>query len=137
MIQEQTAEIVAAYLSKNSVSVADVPNVIGQVYQALARLGQPVEPETLTPAVPIKRSVGEDFIVCLECGAKSRVLRRHLQTAHNLTPQGYRERWKLPKDYPLVAPSYSVRRSAMAKAVGLGRKGKGRKRRSVRTAAAA
>jgi predicted transcriptional regulator len=127
-MKEQVAEIVAAYLRNNSVAPSDVPAVIAQVYESLAGLGQsqPVEPEALNPAVPIRRSVNPEYVVCLDCGAKAKMLRRHLLTAHNLTPAEYRERWKLPTDYPLVAPIYAARRSEMAKAIGLGRShGKG------------
>ena len=119
-MKEQVAEIVAAYLRKNSVASSDVPAVITQVYQSLATLGQPqlTEPE---PAVPIRRSVNPEYIICLDCGVKAKMLKRHLTSAHNLTPAAYRERWKLPPDYPLVAPSYAARRSELAKAIGLGR----------------
>jgi predicted transcriptional regulator len=120
-MKEQVAEIVAAYLRNNSVAPSDVPVVIAQVYQSLAGLGQsqPAQPE---PAVPIRRSVNPEYITCLDCGAKAKMLRRHLMTAHNLTPAGYRDRWKLPTDYPLVAPSYAARRSELAKSLGLGRR---------------
>ena len=120
-MKEQVAEIVAAYLCNNSVAPSDIPAIIAQVYQSLAGLTQPppAEPE---PAVLIRRSVNPEYITCLDCGAKAKMLRRHLATAHNMTPAEYRERWKLPTDYPLVAPSYAARRSEMAKALGLGRK---------------
>jgi predicted transcriptional regulator len=119
-MQDQVAEIVAAYLRKNSVAPSDVPAVISQVYQALTGLTQPppAEPE---PAVPIRRSINREYITCLDCGAKAKMLRRHLASAHNLMPADYRARWKLPTDYPMVAPSYAARRSELAKAVGLGR----------------
>jgi len=121
-MKEQVAEKVAAYLRNNSVAPTDVAAVITQVYQSLATLGQPQPAETpLQPAVPIRRSVNPEYIVCLDCGAKGTMLRRHLASAHNLTPSDYRERWKLPSDYPLVAPSYAARRSDLAKAAGLGR----------------
>ena len=120
-MKEQVAEIVAAYLRKNSVAPIDVPAVIAQVYQSLAVLGQPAQPETpLQPAVPIRRSVNPEYITCLDCGAKAKMLRRHLATAHDMTPAGYRERWNLPTEYPLVAPRYATRRSEMAKAAGFG-----------------
>src|SRR5215469_3824405 len=120
-MKEQVAEIVAAYLRNNTVAPTDVAAVITQVYQSLANLGRPqfVEPE---PAVPVRRSVNPEYIVCLYCGAKGVMLRRHLASAHNLTPAEYRERWKLPTDYPLVAPRYAARRSELAKAAGLGRR---------------
>ena len=120
-MKEQVAEIVAAYLRNNSVAPSDIPAIIAQVYQSLAGLTQP-PPAEPQPAVPIRRSVNPEYITCLDCGAKAKMLRRHLATAHNMTPAEYRERWKLPTDYPLVAPSYAARRSEMAKALGLGRK---------------
>jgi predicted transcriptional regulator len=125
-MKEQVAEIVAAYLRNNSVAPSDVPAVITQVYRSLAELGQPqpAEPEAPNPAVPIRRSINPEYITCLDCGAKAKMLRRHLASAHNLTPADYRGRWKLPTDYPLVAPSYAARRSEMAKALGLGRRGR-------------
>jgi predicted transcriptional regulator len=138
-MKEQVAEIVAAYLRKNSVAPGDVPAVIAQVYQSLAGLGQSQPAETpLQPVVPIRRSVNPEYITCLECGAKGAMLRRHLASAHKLTPTEYRQRWNLPSDYPVVAPSYAARRSEMAKALGLGRRpapagqasGRGRKRSS-------
>jgi predicted transcriptional regulator len=119
-MKEQTAEIVAAYLRKNSVDPSDVPAIIAQVYRSLTGLTQPppAEPE---PAVPIRRSVNPEYITCLDCGARKKTLRRHLTIAHNLMPADYRQRWKLPPDYPLTAPAYAARRSEMAKAIGLGR----------------
>ena len=134
-MKEQVAQIVAAYLRKNSVGLSDVPTVIAQVYQSLTDLTQPppAEPE---PAVPIRRSVTPEYVVCLDCGAKSKMLRRHLTSAHNLTPAEYRERWKLPADHPLVAPRYAAARSELAKAAGLGtRHGRGGQGRSVRRGA--
>jgi predicted transcriptional regulator len=134
-MKEQVAEIVAAYLRNNSVAPSDVPAIITQVYQSLAGLGQPqpVVPEALNPAVPIRRSVNPEYITCLDCGAKAKMLRRHLASAHNLTPADYRDRWKLPTDYPLVAPTYAARRSELAKAAGLGRRpGKGAAQASKR-----
>jgi predicted transcriptional regulator len=125
-MNEQVAEIVAAYLRNNTVAAADVPGVITQVYQSLAGLGQsriePAETAALKPAVPIRRSVTDDAVTCLECGFNAQVLRRHLTKAHGLTPEAYRVRWKLPATHPIVAPSYSVRRSAMAKTLGLGKR---------------
>jgi predicted transcriptional regulator len=121
-MKEQVAAIVAAYLQNNSVASSDVPAVITQVYQSLAGLGQPQPSETpLQPAVPIRRSVNPEYITCLECGATAKILRRHLMTAHNLTRADYRQRWKLPTEYPLIAPAYAARRSELAKANGLGR----------------
>jgi predicted transcriptional regulator len=137
-MKEQVAEIVAAYLRKNHVSTGDIPAVITQVYLSLAGLtdaqsAKPEPPAHLEPAVPIRRSVNKDFIVCLECGYKGAMLRRHLKAAHDLTPEAYRQRWSLPTDYPIVAPNYSARRSELAKANGLGKtqQPSGNRRRQV------
>ncbi len=117
-----TTEIVAAHVSNNTVAVADLPTLINQVYQSLASIGQsPVVPsERPQPAVSIKRSVHPDFIICLEDGKKLKMLKRHLKTAYNMTPEEYRERWQLPADYPMVAPNYARQRSRLAKEIGLG-----------------
>jgi predicted transcriptional regulator len=127
-----TAEIVAAHVSKNSVALTDVPRLIQEVYRTLATVGEaePPRPERPQPAVPIKKSVTPGHLVCLEDGRKLKMLKRHLRTAYNMTPEQYRERWGLPADYPMVAPNYAERRSALAKQIGLGRKpgGKGRRR---------
>jgi predicted transcriptional regulator len=118
-----TAEIVSAYVSNNTVSSADIPALINQVHAALLRVssGQ-AEPssEPLKPAVPIKRSINPDFIVCLEDGKKFKSLKRHLRTQYNITPEQYREKWGLPADYPMVAPNYAAARSQLAKQMGLG-----------------
>ncbi|MBB2206630.1 MucR family transcriptional regulator [Gluconacetobacter takamatsuzukensis] len=120
---ELTAQIVSAHVSNNSVVADGVPDLIRQVYQALTSLGQVApEPEKLQPAVPIKRSVFPDYIVCLEDGKKLKMLKRHLQSAYGMTPDQYRERWGLPTDYPMVAPNYAERRSTLAREIGLGRK---------------
>ncbi|MBB2160319.1 MucR family transcriptional regulator [Gluconacetobacter sacchari] len=120
---ELTAQIVSAHVSNNSVVADGVPDLIRQVYQALTSLGQAApEPEKLQPAVPIKRSVFPDYIVCLEDGKKLKMLKRHLQSAYGMTPEQYRERWGLPTDYPMVAPNYAERRSTLAREIGLGRK---------------
>lgn len=135
-MKEQTAEIVAAYLRNNTVATSDIPTVIAQVYQTLSTLSQPPagpEASALKSAVSVRRSVSDDAITCLECGAKGQMLRRHLKTAHNLTPEDYRDRWNLPAEYPMAAPSYAARRSAMAKAMGLGKNTtRGRKRTSAK-----
>ena len=122
-----TAQIVAAHVSNNSVPAEALPSLIRQVHEALSGAGQPVaEPEKLQPAVPVKRSVFPDYIVCLEDGKKLKMLKRHLQSAYAMTPDQYRERWGLPADYPMVAPNYAERRSALARQIGLGRKDGGR-----------
>lgn len=122
---ELTADIVSAYVSNNTVVTGDLPAVIGDVYEALnkasARANQPAK-EELKPAVPVKKSVAPDYIVCLEDGKKFKSLKRHLRTHYNLTPEEYREKWGLPHDYPMVAPNYAAARSALAKKMGLGQR---------------
>ena len=124
-----TAEIVAAHVSNNTVSVEELPTLINQVYRSLSSIGQPTELvlEKPQPAVPIKKSVFPDYIVCLEDGKRLKMLKRHLKTAYNMTPEEYRERWNLPPDYPMVAPNYARHRSSLAKKIGLGTKPRGRK----------
>jgi predicted transcriptional regulator len=123
-----TAEIVAAHVSNNTVPLADLPALIQQVFQTLSSIGtgeaQPPRPE---PAVPVKKSVMPDYIVCLEDGKKLKMLKRHLKTAYNMTPEKYRERWGLPSDYPMVAPNYAKQRSQLARELGLGTKTKRRR----------
>ena len=117
-----TSTIVGAHVSHNSIAAAELPSVIVTVHQALATLG-PGEPAPKpTPAVPIKRSVTPDYIICLEDGKKQMMLKRHLKTAHGMSPDEYRERWGLPRNYPMVAPNYAKTRSELAKKIGLGRK---------------
>lgn len=117
-----TADIVAAHVSNNTVAIADLPLLIQQVHQSLSTLGQPVEkqPERPVPAVPVKKSVTNEFIICLEDGKPLKMLKRHLKTAYNMTPEEYRERWGLAPDYPMVAPNYAKQRSELAKEIGLG-----------------
>jgi len=117
-----TVQIVAAHVAHNNVAANDLPALIDQVYKALNGLGKPVEPvqERPQPAVPIKKSVTPDYLICLEDGKKLKMLKRHLQSAYNMTPDQYRERWGLPPDYPMVAPNYASQRSALAKTIGLG-----------------
>jgi predicted transcriptional regulator len=121
---ERVAEIVAAYVKRNSVAPDQVPALIQQVNQVLTGLGQPQEPPPPAmpdaPAVPIRRSVTPDKIICLDCGYKGQMLKRHLTTAHGLSIDDYRTRWKLSSDYPMIAPNYAIRRSEIAKAAGLG-----------------
>jgi predicted transcriptional regulator len=119
-----TSDIVAAHVSNNGVSVEDVPALITNVYGALAALGNaaPVVEKTPEPAVSIRSSVKPDHIVCLEDGKKLKMLKRHLMTHYNLTPDQYRARWNLPADYPMVAPNYAEKRRELAKKIGLGRK---------------
>ena len=117
-----TTEIVAAHVSNNTVALADVPNLIQQVYRGLLGIGVDASPVAERPvsAVPIKKSVTADYIVCLEDGKKLKMLKRHLKTAYNMSPESYRERWGLPADYPMVAPNYAKQRSRLAKQIGLG-----------------
>ena len=123
-----TAEIVSAHVSNNSVAIADLPNLITDVYRTLASVGQPPEaaPERPQPAVPIKKSVTPEYLICLEDGKKLKMLKRHLKTSFNMTPDQYRERWGLGADYPMVAPNYTKHRSSLAKRIGLGTKPRGR-----------
>ncbi|TPM02113.1 transcriptional regulator [Mesorhizobium sp. B2-3-10] len=131
---ELTADIVSAYVSKNAVPVASLPELIQSVNSSLSKIGGPAEPErpALTPAVSPKRSVFPDYIICLEDGKKFKSLKRHLSVHYDLTPDEYRAKWGLKSDYPMVAPNYAAQRSAMAKSSGLGRKAaaKPAKRRS-------
>ena len=117
-----TTEIVAAHVSNNTVALGELPTLIEQVYRSLTNVGvepAPVE-ERPQPAVPIKKSVTPEYIVCLEDGKKLKMLKRHLKTAYNMTPEEYRDRWGLPADYPMVAPNYARQRSSLAKQIGLG-----------------
>ena len=120
-----SAEIVSAYVSHNALSVTDLPKLIGEVHAALRNLHGTgvVEPVAeLHPAVPVKKSISADYLVCLEDGKKFKSRKRHLRTHFNLSPELYREKWGLPADYPMVAPNYSATRSRLAKDNGLGRK---------------
>ena len=118
-----TADIVSAYVSNNAVASADLPGLISEVYVALQKTTTVVtepEPEPLKPAVPYKKSVTPDYIICLEDGKKFKSLKRHLRTHYDMTPEEYRDKWNLPADYPMVAPNYAAARSALAKKMGLG-----------------
>ncbi len=120
---ELTAEIVSAYVSNNTVSAAEIPSLINQVYAALSRVsGKPGESsvEPLKPAISVKKSITPEHIVCLEDGKKFKSLKRHLRTQYNMTPEQYREKWSLGADYPMVAPNYAAARSQLAKQMGLG-----------------
>ena len=121
-----TTEIVAAHVSNNTVAANDLPQLISSVYQSLAGVGKGSAPaaERPEPAVPVKKSVHPDYIVCLEDGKKLKMLKRHLKTAYNMTPEQYRERWGLAPDYPMVAPNYARQRSRLAKEIGLGTRGR-------------
>lgn len=126
MLLDLVADIVSAHVSNNSVSANDLPGLIQSVYGSLASLGQapaPVEEER-KPAVSVRASVKPDAIVCLECGTRMKMLKRHLGVDHELTPAEYRARWNLPADYPMVAPDYAEKRKELAVKIGLGRKPK-------------
>ena len=127
-----TAEIVSAHVANNSVALGDLPQLIQEVYRTLTNLGTaPVQQERPQPAVPVKKSVTPEYIICLEDGKKLKMLKRHLKTAYDMTPEDYRERWALPPDYPMVAPNYALHRSSLAKKIGLGTKP--RKKPATRT----
>jgi predicted transcriptional regulator len=130
-----TAHIVANYVGNNASPVGDLPALIKSVHAALAGVSAPqaAAPEPKSPAVPVKRSITPDAIICLEDGRKFKSLKRHLRTKYNLSPEEYRAKWGLPKDYPMVAPNYAEARSALAKSMGLGQGG----RRPAAPAAAA
>jgi predicted transcriptional regulator len=122
-----TTEIVSSHVANNSVSQNEVSALIEQVYRTLSGLGSggvSVSGDRPQPAVPVKKSVTPDYIICLEDGKKLKMLKRHLKTAYDMTPEEYRERWGLPSDYPMVAPNYAKQRSRLAKDIGLGTKGK-------------
>ena len=118
-----TAQIVSAHVSNNTVAPDALPALIQDVYRTLAGVGcEPAVPDRPQPAVPVKKSVFPEYIICLEDGKQLKMLRRHLKTAYNLTPDQYRDRWGLPPDYPMVAPRYAQHRSSLAKKIGLGTK---------------
>jgi len=124
---EMTADIVSAYVGNNSVTAADLPALIQSVHRALAGIsagGEPVEAAPKEPAVPVRRSITPDFLICLEDGRKFKSLKRHLRTKYNMTPDDYRTKWGLGKDYPMVAPNYAKARSDLAKQMGLGQGGR-------------
>ena len=126
-LTEMVVEIISAFVSNNSVPPTELPTLIGNVHKALSALGSASEAKTtepLTPAVPIKKSVGTDYIICLEDGRKFKSLKRHLRSKYGMTPEDYRTKWNLPKDYPMVAPSYAEARSNLAKQMGLGQGGR-------------
>lgn len=138
------ADIVAAYVSNNPVPVGELPKLIGDIHAALQGIGTPATEPVVKqePAVSIRKSVTADYIICLEDGKKFKSLKRHLATHYDLSPDDYRQKWNLPSDYPMVAPSYAATRSALAKSIGLGRKAVApavaeRPKRAARAAAAA
>ena len=120
-----TARIVGSYVQHHTVGTGQVSELITSVHRALGQLGRPAQPEeVLTPAVSVRQSVRQDYVVCLDCGHRARMLRRHISTRHSLSPDEYLKRWGLRRDHPLTAPAYSEQRSTMAKRLGLGRKPK-------------
>ena len=125
---ELTTEIVSAHAGNNKLSAGELTQLIQDVYATLSRVGtEQVAIEKPLPAVPPKKSIFPDHIVCLEDGKKLKMLKRHLKTSYNMSPEEYRERWGLPADYPMVAPNYAKHRSALAKQIGLGTKPRGKK----------
>jgi predicted transcriptional regulator len=125
---EMTAEIVSAYVSNSTVAPADLPALIQQVHRALSEVGSGAQPQPAAappaPAVPVKKSITPDHLVCLEDGRKFKSLKRHLRTKYDMSPDQYRSKWNLPKDYPMVAPNYAAARSTLAKQMGLGQGGR-------------
>ncbi|AMJ59047.1 MucR family transcriptional regulator [Bosea sp. PAMC 26642] len=121
---ELTADIVSAYVSNNSVPAAELPALINDVYGALSHVVAGIAPvvptEAPKPAIPVKKSITADYLICLEDGKKFKSLKRHLRTQYNMSPEQYREKWGLPPDYPMVAPNYAEARSQLAKKMGLG-----------------
>lgn len=129
-----TTDIVSAHLSNNTVPAAEIPALIERIYKTLSGVGGDAAPSSVSaerpqPAVPIRKSVMPDYIVCLEDGKKLKMLKRHLKTAYKMTPEQYRERWGLPTDYPMVAPNYAKTRSRLAKDIGLGTKGRSERKK--------
>ena len=124
---EMTADIVSAYVSNNTVNAEALPGLISSIHSMLSQVsgggGQP-EPEPQEPAVPIRKSISPDFLICLEDGRKFKSLKRHLRTKYDMSPEEYRAKWGLPKDYPMVAPNYAKARSDLAKQMGLGQGGR-------------
>lgn len=129
-----TADIVAAHVSNNSVAVGDLPQLIANVHGALTKLGapEPIMVAAPEPAVSIRASIKPDYIICLEDGKKLKMLKRHLMTHYGMTPDDYRAKWGLPRDYPMVAPNYAEQRRSLAMQIGLGRKPASRRRKSAK-----
>ena len=130
---ELAATIVSAYISNNSLPMTELPALIAAVHLTVAKLAgsapEAIPAEAPKPAVPVKKSITDDFLVCLEDGRKFKSLKRHLRTRYNMTPEQYRAKWQLPPDYPMVAPGYAETRSRMAKDMGLGQQRRGRKKK--------
>ncbi len=133
-LMRMTADIVASYVSHNAVDADRLPDLINAVHNSLRSVDMPVEePEEqpAKPAVPVRKSVHSDYIICLEDGKKLKMLKRHLRTTYSMTPDEYRAKWGLPADYPMVAPNYAAQRSSFAKQIGLGRSARGSGRRKA------
>ena len=124
---ELVSKIASAYVSNNTLPASELPDLIRNVHEGLVKPGE-VRSE---PAVPVKKSVRPDYIICLDDGKKLKMLKRHLRTAYNMTPDEYRAKWQLGPDYPMVAPNYAKQRSKLAKSIGLGRRGRGKGRRKA------
>jgi predicted transcriptional regulator len=136
MLVALTADIVAAHVSNNSIAISDIAGLIGSVHASLSGLGQQAEPEPQPeqkPAVSIRASIKPDYLVCLEDGKQLTMLKRYLMVNFGMTPDDYRAKWNLPKDYPMVSPNYAERRSVLAKQIGLGANGRGRPRKASST----
>jgi predicted transcriptional regulator len=136
MLVALTADIVAAHVRNNSVAISDIAGLIGSVHASLSGLGQKAEPEPQPeqkPAVSIRASIKPDYLVCLEDGKQLTMLKRYLMVNFGMTPDDYRAKWNLPKDYPMVSPNYAERRSVLAKQIGLGANGRGRPRKASST----
>jgi predicted transcriptional regulator len=132
---EMTADIVSAYVGNNSVATSELPALIQSIFRALTNVSGSAEPEPAAPkepAVPVRRSITPDYLVCLEDGRKFKSLKRHLRTKYNMSPEEYRAKWGLPKDYPMVAPNYAKARSELAKQMGLGQGGRQAPKRRAR-----
>ena len=126
---QMATTIVAAHISKSTVPAAEIPRLIGEIYQALTGLANgraPAGNGRQDPAVSVKKSVTPDYIICLECGRKQKMLKRHLRTTYGLSPEQYREKWGLPPEYPMVSPNYAKKRSSLARQIGLGTGGRRR-----------
>ena len=127
LLVNRVVEIVTAYVTKNAVPAIELPNLISTVHKSLSTLAAGEEPkveETKAPAVSVKKSIANDYLICLEDGRKFKSLKRHLRTKYNMSPEDYRAKWNLPKDYPMVAPAYAAARSSLAKKMGLGQGGR-------------
>lgn len=121
-ILEYASDIVSAYVSKNPIQSAELPNLIREIHSTLTSLGsEDIPTASREPAIPVKKSITDEFLICLEDGKKFKSLKRHLRSKYGLSPEQYREKWGLPYDYPMVAPSYARKRSALAKEMGLGK----------------